>query len=122
MVCVQVVTAPPGFELAAGHCELRSLYQMYPSLESAGVGGLKTGLPVYRDGFTPAQIDLGRLLFFDPILSSDGTVSCASCHHPDFGFSDGRERSVGVSGQALKRSAPTSPPSRRSRCARSSPR
>ena len=61
---------PPGFELAAGHCELRSLYQMYPSLENAGVGGLKTGLPAYRDGFTPAQIDLGRLLFFDPVLSA----------------------------------------------------
>ena len=61
---------PPGFELAAGHCELRSLYQMYPSLEDAGVGGLKTGLPDYRDGFTPQQTDLGRYLFFDPVLSA----------------------------------------------------
>jgi cytochrome c peroxidase len=98
---------PPGFELAAGHCELRSLYQMYPSLENAGVGGLKTGLPAYRDGFTPAQIDLGRLLFFDPVLSADGSVSCASCHHPDRGFSDGLGRSVGISGEPLKRSAPS---------------
>ena len=98
---------PPGFELAAGHCELRSLYQMYPSLENAGVGGLKTGLPAYRDGFTPAQIDLGRLLFFDPLLSADGSVSCATCHHPDRGFSDGRGRSVGISGEPLMRSAPS---------------
>jgi cytochrome c peroxidase len=98
---------PPGFELTTGHCELRSLYQMYPSLENAGVGGLKTGLPSYRDGFSPQQTDLGRYLFFDPILSVDGSVSCASCHQPDRGFSDGLGRSVGVSGEPLPRSAPS---------------
>jgi len=97
---------PPGFELAAGHCELRSLYQMYPSLEDAGVGGLKTGLPAYRDGFSPQQTDLGRYLFFDPVLSADGTVSCATCHDPDRGFSDSRGRSVGISGAPVRRSAP----------------
>jgi len=98
---------PPGFELTAGKCELRNLYQMYPSLEDAGVGGLKTGLPAYRDGFTPQQIDLGRYLFFDPVLSGDGSVACASCHNPDQGFSDGLGRSVGVSGKPLPRSAPS---------------
>lgn len=98
---------PPGFELSAGHCELRSLYQMYASLEDAGVGGLKTGLPEYRDGFTPQQTDLGRYLFFDPVLSADGTVSCASCHNPELGFADARGRSVGIDGQPLQRSAPT---------------
>ena len=98
---------PPGFELTTGHCELRSLYQMYPSLENAGVGGLKTGLPSYRDGFSPQQTDLGRYLFFDPMLSGDGSISCASCHQPDRGFSDGLGRSVGVSGEPLLRSAPS---------------
>jgi cytochrome c peroxidase len=98
---------PAGFELVQGQCKLRSLYQMYPSLEDAGVGGLKTGLPAYRDGFTPQQIDLGRYLFFDPVLSADGSVSCASCHQPDRGFSDGRGRSVGASGHPLRRSAPS---------------
>jgi cytochrome c peroxidase len=80
---------------------------MYPSLQDSGVGGLKTGLPAYRDGFTPQQIDLGRYLFFDPVLSGDGTVSCASCHQPDLGFADGRGRSLGVSGRAMSRSAPS---------------
>jgi len=98
---------PPGFEFSAGQCKLRSLYQMYDSLENSGVGGLKTGLPAYRDGFSPQQIDLGRYLFFDPVLSGDGTVSCASCHNPDLGFSDGLGRSVGVSGQPMRRSAPS---------------
>lgn len=98
---------PPGFELTGGHCELRSMYQMYSSLENAGVGGLKTGLPAWRDGFSPRQIDLGRYLFFDPALSGDGSVSCATCHDPDQGFSDGRGRSVGASGEPLRRSAPS---------------
>ncbi|MBP6699612.1 MAG: cytochrome-c peroxidase [Halioglobus sp.] len=96
---------PPGFELSGGHCELRSMYQMYDSLQDAGVGGLKTGLPTYRDGFTPQQIDLGRHLFFDPVLSGDGTVSCASCHNPALGFSDGRSLSIGANGNTVNRSA-----------------
>jgi cytochrome c peroxidase len=100
-------TCPPGFELVGASCKLRNLYQMYPSLEDAGVGGLKTGLPAYRDGFSPQQIDLGRYLFFDPVLSADGTVSCASCHQPDRGFADGRGRAVGVSGHQMRRSAPS---------------
>ncbi len=98
---------PPGFEQVTGRCYLRNLYQLYDSLQNAGVGGLKTGLPVIRDGFTPQQIDLGRYLFFDPLLSSDGTLSCGSCHHPDLGFADGRSRSIGVTGEPVKRSAPS---------------
>lgn len=104
---VLAVDCPPGFELTAGHCELRSLYQMYGSLEDAGVGGPKTGLPAYRDGFSPQQIDLGRYLFFDPLLSGDGSLSCASCHQPDKGFADGLGRSRGAGGELLPRSAPT---------------
>lgn len=98
---------PPGFELVAGRCDLRSLYQMYPSLGGAGVGGLKTGLPAWRDGFTPRQTDLGRYLFFDPVLSGDGALSCASCHDPGRGFSDGLGRSIGAGGKPLARSAPS---------------
>lgn len=37
----------------------------------------------------PERIELGRLLFFDPILSESGKVSCSSCHHPEKGMSDG---------------------------------
>ncbi len=101
-------TCPPGFELTAeGVCRVRNLYQQYGSLTGKGVGGLKTGLPPVRDGFTPQQIDLGRLLFFDPVLSKDGSISCATCHRPDKGFSDGRDRSIGILGTPVKRSAPS---------------
>ncbi len=98
---------PPGFENVSGKCELRTLYQMYGSLQSGGVGGLKTALPEVRDGFSPQQIDLGRFLFFDPVLSADGSVSCASCHQPDKGFSDGLALSVGIGGRQATRSAPS---------------
>ena len=88
-------------------CLLRNLYQLYDSLGDHGIGGLKTALPAHRDGFSPQQIDLGRLLFFDPLLSADQSVSCASCHNPSQGFSDGLGRSVGIQGQQGSRSAPS---------------
>jgi cytochrome c peroxidase len=99
---------PPGFErLADNTCHLRTLYDGYESLQGAGVGGLKTALPAARDGFTPQQIDLGRYLFFDPVLSGDNSMSCASCHHPELGFADGQARSTGVGGAEVRRGAPS---------------
>lgn len=55
----------------------------------------------------PEVVELGRLLFFDPILSTDNTLSCASCHHPDLGFADGLPKAQGTGGQALERNTPT---------------
>ena len=86
-------------ENAEGGCVLNNRYRQYRSLQNKGVGGLKTGLPPLREGFTPAQIDLGRYLFFDPILSLDGTISCASFHDPALAFSDGQAQAVGIGGQ-----------------------
>lgn len=48
-----------------------------------------------------ARVQLGRLLFFDPILSGELDVSCGACHHPAFGFADGRDLSAGTSGVGL---------------------
>jgi cytochrome c peroxidase len=98
---------PPSFELVKDVCRLRTHYLQYASLQQAGVGGLKTGLPVYRDGFSPREIDLGRYLFFDPVLSGDGSVSCATCHNPDKGLADGLPRSRGIGQQEVVRNAPS---------------
>ncbi|MEX1668596.1 cytochrome-c peroxidase [Zhongshania guokunii] len=98
---------PAGFRPDQGRCYLQSLYGDYASLQNSGVGGLKTGLPPLREGFTPQQIDLGRLMFFDPLLSGDGTLACSSCHQPSKGFADGRGVSVGINGQLAHRSAPS---------------
>lgn len=56
----------------------------------------------------PQTVDgvmLGRMLFFDPILSRDSTISCASCHRPELSFTDGRAVSVGVDGREGRRSS-----------------
>lgn len=97
---------PPSFErVADGSCELRTLYQAYARIE--GHGGMQTALPPIRQGYTPQQIDLGRFLFFDPLLAADGRRACASCHQPDKGLSDGRARAAGLGDVALTRRTPT---------------
>jgi cytochrome c peroxidase len=57
--------------------------------------------------YTPEKAELGWLLYFDTRLSADGTVSCASCHSPQFAFTDGQPFSRGIRGQFGGRSAPT---------------
>ncbi len=54
-----------------------------------------------------AEVALGRRLFFDPVLSIDGSVACASCHDPAKGFADDRALSRGVNGEQTLRNAPT---------------
>lgn len=53
------------------------------------------------------QVELGRLLFFDPRLSGPGTLSCASCHNPSLSWGDGLARGIGAGGKALARRTPT---------------
>lgn len=56
---------------------------------------------------TQKGVELGKKLFFDPRLSQTGTVSCATCHHPDKSFSDGLTLSnTGISGNTLLRHSP----------------
>jgi cytochrome c peroxidase len=101
-------SCPPGFKLnEKNECKAQNLYMQYDSPNNVGVGGLQTGLPEIRDGFSPQEIDLGRYLFFDPILSGKGDMSCATCHQPDKGFSDGMMTGIGDNNQKLTRATPT---------------
>jgi cytochrome c peroxidase len=52
---------------------------------------------------TPEKIELGRLLFWDPILSGNSDVACSTCHHPDFGYAENIDISIGVDGVGLGR-------------------
>jgi len=56
---------------------------------------------------TTETVALGRKLYYDTGLSVDNTVSCASCHDPKFGFSDGHQFSDGVQKQKGDRNSPT---------------
>ncbi|MFW5926315.1 MAG: cytochrome-c peroxidase [Myxococcota bacterium] len=57
--------------------------------------------------FDEAKMKLGRRLFFDPILSGDGTVACVTCHDLDKGGADGRKTSEGIRSQLGPINSPT---------------
>ncbi len=65
--------------------------------------------PAFPDGneLTTARWALGKKLFYDPAMSSDSTLSCASCHHAAKAFSDTVAFSPGVAGRPGTRNAPT---------------
>lgn len=50
---------------------------------------------------TIPEVELGRLLFWDPVLSGELDVACATCHHPDFAYADGRDLALGVRAMGL---------------------
>ena len=66
---------------------------------------------------TPAKVELGRLLFWDPIMSGPQDVACATCHHPQSAYAEDRDLSIGVTdtglgrfrrdGHLVKRNSPT---------------
>lgn len=51
--------------------------------------------------FPPEMVELGRDLFFDPILSGNQNIACATCHHPSLGTSDAMSLSIGEGGVGL---------------------
>lgn len=65
--------------------------------------------PVLREDnpMSFSKISLGKKLFFDPILSLDSSISCGSCHRPQFAYSDPNPISPGVDGKIALRNAPS---------------
>jgi cytochrome c peroxidase len=68
--------------------------------------GIPGKLSELDDAPTPESVRLGRWLFFDPRLSIDETVSCATCHRPPHGYSEPTPVSSGVKGKTGNRKAP----------------
>lgn len=75
--------------------------------------------PVSDADYHPVELDearLGQQLFYDPILSGNKSVACATCHHPAFGTSDGLSLGIGDGGTGLgpnRRIDPNNPPEQR---------
>jgi len=65
--------------------------------------GLEREFPALNGETSPEQAELGRMLFFDPILSKNQDMSCATCHNPSLGFSDGLQTAQGSDGNSLTR-------------------
>ena len=69
---------------------------------------LPSAMPAPADNVPNAErISLGHKLFFDPRLSGEGNMSCASCHNPALGWSDGLPTAKGVKSAVLGRASPT---------------
>jgi cytochrome c peroxidase len=86
-------SATPVESLATIDGELRQ------SLSVLGYGPVLPIGPVAPQ--SPAQVELGRALFFDRILSGNRDIACATCHHPSTALGDGRSLSVGTGGSGL---------------------
>ncbi|MEM9076359.1 MAG: cytochrome c peroxidase [Bacteroidota bacterium] len=71
-----------------------------------GIADIISPLPEYvpipdTDELAPEKIRLGKQLFWDPILSGNRDIACATCHHPEKGYADALDLSVGVGGTGL---------------------
>ena len=92
--------------------KIRSLVTAMALVGSISVASAWEALPTVAPApadnpTTEEKIELGKMLYHDPRLSSTGTVSCASCHNTMLGGEDNRPNSMGVNGQTGGRSAPT---------------
>lgn len=61
----------------------------------------------YFEDIKKPEVTLGKLLFFDPKLSSSNQISCSSCHHPEMGWATHTEKSTGHNHLQSSRNAPT---------------
>ncbi len=59
------------------------------------------------NNFSLERWQLGKRLFYDPILSIDNSISCASCHRPDLAFADDKTKSIGANNLIGRRNAPS---------------
>jgi cytochrome c peroxidase len=59
----------------------------------------------FDNASTKEGVALGKALFFDKSLSRDNSISCATCHNPELGFSDGLPRSIGINSQIGRRNS-----------------
>lgn len=69
--------------------------------------GMAFHLSRSKDTILPSRVRLGRWLFYDKRLSADGSISCATCHRPEHGFSQPTSVSIGIRGQLGTRKAPS---------------
>lgn len=85
-----------------------------PALMMVGLAAdpkVPLGLPPFEwpanNPYSVDKVELGRLLYYDKRLSADESVACATCHSPQFAFTDGAPVSTGIKQQKGGRSAPT---------------
>ena len=78
-------------------------YRLSPPV---GLGPVAAVIPLYNL-MTAGKLKLGKQLYYDQRMSADSTVSCASCHDPNKGWTDNKVTSVGIGNQLGARNSPT---------------
>jgi cytochrome c peroxidase len=88
--------------------ERRPLNQQAESIFSDSLFDVSFYSPTERYRSTPERVELGKLLFFDPILSATRNRSCGTCHKPELAFTDGLKTALAVDQKTfLLRNTPT---------------
>ena len=95
-------------EIDAWLAESRNFMELEPVLPLGLSQGAAQIQGLDKNPLTRAKIELGRQLYFDPRLSADSTVSCASCHNPVEGYTAHTATGVGIRGQKGGRNSPVS--------------
>jgi len=93
--------------LLAGITTVACLCHLHGDVTVSPTLGLPTVVPPAGNPITAGKVALGRKLFFDKRLSVDNSISCATCHDPNYGFADPHPVSVGVKGRAGERNSHT---------------
>ncbi len=96
--CQPEEPTPPGDEVISGN------YQPQPYVLDVP-DWMPDPVVLADNPLTIKGVELGRMLFYDPILSSDSTLSCSSCHRQELAFTDGNAVSTGVLGLTTSRSS-----------------
>jgi cytochrome c peroxidase len=104
---VVVANAPAPGEAARGAARVVTAALPVESSSQAAPLGLPATPRPSHPAATDETVRLGQRLFFDPSLSGDGRVSCASCHDPSRAFTDARTVALGVQGRRGTRNTPT---------------
>ncbi len=111
MVMRSILAVATALMLTAAGCDYcyRDPYSANSGRRGEYVWQVPQGFPIPAvpadNPMTWEKIELGRQLFYDPRLSGDGRVACATCHLPALAFTDGRSRAKGIRGNLHPRSA-----------------
>ncbi|MEQ1877841.1 MAG: cytochrome c peroxidase, partial [Bdellovibrionia bacterium] len=96
----------PGEIKASAFASRREQYGTITTPVPSGLRRSQMKVPLNNQP-TGESAALGERLFFDPLLSKNRDMSCATCHKPELGFADGQARGIGFEGKVLRRNTPT---------------
>jgi cytochrome c peroxidase len=94
--CVLLLVVHAGWSQADELDKIKALYKRPSSIPFPA-----------QNPYTPEKAALGKMLFFDPRLSRDQNLNCASCHNPSFGWEVPFAKAIGAAGAPLRRQSPT---------------